>query len=342
MSELILGVDGGQTSTAALLASSDGTILGVGFGGPANHIHEAGGMERMQRSLRDAVTAAFAQAGITPVAVVSACFGMTGAAEYVAQVAPQFLTAGQLSAYHDVVTALAGASIATPGVVVIAGTGAIAYGRSADGRAAQADGWGYLMGDEGSAYAIGLAALRAAAQAEDRRGPATLLRAYVPRFWHAADLRAVRALLYGGQMTRAEIAGLAWVTACAADQGDAVAQAILTAAGQSLARSALAVIAALGEQQPLVYPTGGVFRSERWVLRAFSDSLSSAAPALEIRRPAFPQVVGALLLAQQQAGLPLDEAYLTRLRRTLPESLANKAPARSCADLTTTGDRKNE
>src|SRR5262245_41653301 len=54
MSGLILGVDGGQTSTVALLATRAGAILGMGYGGPANHIHEAGGMERMQRSLRDA------------------------------------------------------------------------------------------------------------------------------------------------------------------------------------------------------------------------------------------------------------------------------------------------
>src|SRR3954470_1941330 len=95
---LILGVDGGQTSTVALLASRSGEILGTGYGGPANHIHEPGGMERMQRSLRDAVLSAFEQAEIKPVAVESACFGMTGGAQLVADVAPKFIDAGRLSA----------------------------------------------------------------------------------------------------------------------------------------------------------------------------------------------------------------------------------------------------
>src|SRR5215207_7263596 len=175
MTGLFLGVDGGQTRTVALLASRDGGILGVGYGGPANHIHEPGGMERMQRSLRDAVQTAFGQAGIASAAVVSTCFGMTGGAEFVPEVAPKFLEARTLTAYHDVVTALAGASIASPGIVVIAGTGAIAYGRSADGRSARADGWGYLIGDEGSAYDIGVQVLRAAAQSADGRGETTVL-----------------------------------------------------------------------------------------------------------------------------------------------------------------------
>ena len=69
-----------------------------------------GNAERMERSLRDAVGGAFAQAGIASVAVESACFGMTGGAELVPEVAAKFLTAEHLTAVHDVVTALAGAS----------------------------------------------------------------------------------------------------------------------------------------------------------------------------------------------------------------------------------------
>lgn len=335
MTGLILGVDGGQTSTAALLVSSDGTIIGAGYGGPANHIHEAGGMERMQRSLRDAVTGAFEQAGIAPASVDSVCFGMTGGAELVPQVAPKFLEARILTAYHDVVTALAGASLAQPGIVVIAGTGAIAYGRDAGGGEAKADGWGYLMGDEGSAYDVGLKVLRAAAQAADGRGHDTLLRQFVPRFLEMADLAEVRAALYSDRITRAGIAGLAWVAYCAAESGDAAARDILANAGRSLAHAAQAVMNALtfeGEN-PVVYPTGGVFRAQHWVLDSFVERLKQVSSPAEIRMPAFPQVVGAVLLAQQQAGYAIDEAFLERLRQSLPERLQNKSDAPDCRDL---------
>lgn len=337
MSGLILGVDGGQTSTVALLATRAGAISGMGYGGPANHIHESGGMDRMQRSLRDAVVGAFAEAGITPVAVESACFGMTGGAELVADVAPKFIKADRLSAYHDVVTALAGASVASPGIVVIAGTGAIAYGRSADGREAKADGWGYLMGDEGSAYDIGLQVLRAAAQAQDKRGVETMLQRYVPRFWHKANLAEVRAALYTDQMTRADIAGLSLASYCAAERGDKVAQDILASAGKRLARTAKSVIDALkvDGQPSTIYPTGGVFRAGHWVLDPFEINLSQSVPHVEIKPPAFPQVIGALLLAHQQTGHLIDEAFLSQLRQTLPERLQNKSAAPDCSDLST-------
>jgi N-acetylglucosamine kinase-like BadF-type ATPase len=335
MSGLILGVDGGQTSTVAILAARSGKILGIGYGGPANHIHEAGGMERMQRSLRDAVLGAFEQAGISSIAVESACFGMTGGAELVKEVAPKFISVNILSAYHDVVTALAGASLASPGIVVIAGTGAIVYGRDEEGHEAKADGWGYLMGDEGSAYDIGLQVLRAAAQAKDKRGADTLLQTVVPRFWHKADLAGVRAALYTEQMTRADIAGLAWVAFCAAESGDKVAQDILANAGQQLAKAAYSVIEALDitRQNPMVYLTGGVFRAGHWVLDSFETSLKQFTSNIEIKMPAFPQVVGALLLAHQQTDAAIDESFLANLHQTLPSSLQNKSAAPNCDDL---------
>ena len=343
MAELILGVDGGQTSTVALLASRGGEILGVGNGGPANHIHEPRGMERMQRSLRDAVRATFEQAGIAPVAVESACFGMTGGAEFVPEVVPKFLNAGTLTAYHDVVTALAGASVASPGIVVIAGTGAIAYGQSADGRSARAGGWGYLMGDEGSAYDVGVQVLRAAAQSADGRGETTALQGYVSQFWKKTDLAGVHRALYSQQIERAEIAGLSWVAYCAAEGGDAVAQRILARAGDCLARAAGAVTAALemeGEH-PIIYPTGGVFRAGRWVLEPFERRLIELVPDAEIRQPAFPQVVGALLLAYQQAGVSLDEPLLARLQMSLPETLLNKSAAPDCGEFVSTEKRQS-
>lgn len=335
MTRLILGVDGGQTSTAALLATSDGMILGTGTGGPANHIHELGGMERMERSLRDAVTSAFVAAGITPFKVESACFGMTGGAEFVPAVAGKFLNAGSLIAVHDVVTALAGASTATPGIVVIAGTGAIAYGIDAGGNEAKADGWGYLMGDEGSAYAIGLAVLRAAGRAADGRGQATLLAELVPRFWRKSGLAEVRTALYSDQMTRTEIAGLSWLASCAAEKGDTAAQAILEEAGHNLARTAEAVAVRLNADgaRLSVYPTGGVFRAGKWVLEPFERELKQRLPQIEIKPPAFAQVVGSLLLAQRQAGEAIDTLSLERLRATLPPTLQNKSPLMDCADF---------
>lgn len=332
MTRFIIGVDGGQTSTVALLARADGEVVGIGTGGPANHIHEPGGMERMQRSLRDAVTSAFAQAGISSIQAESACFGMTGGMEYVPDAVSGFLQADILHVYHDVVTALAAASIAQPGIIVIAGTGAIVYGSTADQREARADGWGYFMGDEGSAYDIGLMVLRAAARAADGRGVETRLVRAVLRFWRKMNLMEVRAALYAQQISRAEIAGLSWVAYCAANGGDAVARNILADAGRKLGQTAAAVLATLGDNLP-VFVTGGVFQAGDWVLEPFKATVRQTAPNVDILPSAFPQVVGALLLAQRAAGYPIGAPYLVRLRATLPAGLSRKTAAFDCADL---------
>lgn len=324
--ELVLAVDGGQSRTLALIATPEGHILGSGLSGPANHVHEPGGMARMHRALRDAIGQAFEQAGLPPDRVRSACFGMTGGAEVVPQVVGAFLKSDHLTAYDDMVTALAGASLAQPGVVVIAGTGAIAYGRTADGRQARSGGWGYIMGDEGSAYDLGIQTLRAATQAQDGRGPATSLLAAVPAHFGLADMPAVREAVYSPAIGRPQIASLARVAAQAAAGGDAVARALFVQAGQSLAQAALAVLARLEmvEQGMPVYPTGGVFQAGPLILEPFGATLGQASPKSEIREAAFAPVIGALLMALQQAGLSIDNGVVQSIRTTLPALARSK------------------
>jgi N-acetylglucosamine kinase-like BadF-type ATPase len=113
---------------------------------------------------------------------------MTGSMEAARAIVQQLIPHSIVNSYHDTVTALAGASSAQPGVVVIAGTGSIAYGRLADGREAQAGGWGYMMGDEGSGYDIGREALRAATQAQDGRSAFTDYSKRFPAYFQARDL----------------------------------------------------------------------------------------------------------------------------------------------------------
>src|SRR5690606_11448844 len=177
---LVLAVDGGQSSSLALVATTDGQILGAGPGGPANHYHEPGGPERLRRAMTDSTLAALEAAGQTPEQITHAVLGMTGAMEQAQALVQELLPHASVHSYHDSVTALAGASVARPGVVVIAGTGAVAYGRLTDGREALAGGWGYIMGDEGSGHDIGINALRAITQAADGRGAPTLLSEVAP------------------------------------------------------------------------------------------------------------------------------------------------------------------
>lgn len=327
---LILGVDGGQSSTAALLATGEGRVLGVGAGGPANHIHEPGGVQRMENSLGTAVRSAFASAGLEPGRIASACFGMTGGMDLVPALAPRFLETDRLVVVHDTVTALAGASRGQPGLLIISGTGAIAYGRTMDGREARADGAGYLLGDEGSGYWIGLQALRAYARALDGRGPATQLSALVPEALGQPDFAGVHRAIYSQTLGRPDIAALAAVVSRAAAAGDAVAEAIVAEAGAHLAVTARAVFGQLPDLPPIIYPAGGVLQAGSPVLAAFRRALLEAIPAAEFQLPAYPQVVGALIVARQQLAEPLTDSFYQQLDQTLPAQVHRKqrqAPA---------------
>jgi N-acetylglucosamine kinase-like BadF-type ATPase len=325
-SALVLAVDGGQTSTLALVATYAGQILGAGLAGPSNHFHEPGGPERLERALSQSITAALRQAQCTADQVTHVCLGMTGAVEQAKDVVGRMLPGTATQAHFDMVTALAGASIAQPGVVVIAGTGSIAYGRLENGRDARAGGWGYLIGDEGSAYQIGRGALRAASHAADRRGPPTTLLQRIPEHFRMPTLRAVRDAVYTPAIQRPQIAALAAVVAQAAYAGDQVAAGLLDQAGRDLAAAALAVIAQLDMQDSgmNVYTTGGAFRAGRLLLDPFKAAIRAHSAASSVHDASFSPVIGALFLALQATGSSLSADLIESIRRSLPQFAIEK------------------
>lgn len=316
----VLAVDGGQSSTLALLADLDGTIRGSGRGGPSNHYYEPGGPERLARALRDSTAAALNSAGCSATSVIQVCLGMTGAHPQAEVIAQSLFPSAGVQLYHDAVTALAGASVVQPGVIVIAGTGAVAYGRLDSGEEARSSGWGYLMGDEGSGYWIGVEAIRAACQASDGRGEPTALIQRIPEHLQVDDLRALHRQIYAHELSRSTIATLAAITAAAAQSGDAVAIRLLQRAGQELAQAAVAVITRLGQLETglPIYNTGGVFRAGAPILDSFGAAIAARSPHSSIQAATFSPSVGTLLLALRAAGVELSPRIIEQVRRTLP------------------------
>ncbi len=309
-----LGVDGGQTSTLALLCDETGALLGVGRAGPSNHVGEPGGPARLEAALSGSIHGAFAAAGLEPAAVEAACLGMTGGGEKVATVLPAIVPIAKLQIEHDSVTAQAGALAGGPGVIVIAGTGSVAFGVNSAGQRARAGGWAYIMGDEGSGYDLGRQALIAAARASDGRGPATRLLADVLQRLGKATLWDVRTAVYGGEIDRAAIAQLSRVVVEASQAGDAVADAILDRGCHELAEIAAAVLRQLGmdEQEAPVAPVGGLFRAGDAIMGPFVRHLAELAPCARVRPPIYPPALGAVLLALRLAGIAFDDAVRQR------------------------------
>src|SRR5262245_42536285 len=113
----IVAVDGGQSSTLAVVATLTGRILGAGLAGPSNHIPEPGGLERLANALHQSIGQALTEAVCTPHQVSHVCMGMTGAVDEPREIVIRMFPAAAIQVYYDMVTALAGASVARPGVV---------------------------------------------------------------------------------------------------------------------------------------------------------------------------------------------------------------------------------
>ncbi|MFN2282877.1 MAG: BadF/BadG/BcrA/BcrD ATPase family protein, partial [Anaerolineae bacterium] len=187
-----------------------------------------------------------AAAGGQPVQPAAICLGLAGAARPADQAVIQAWADARYPSVpviitHDARLALAAGTPEGWGIAVLCGTGAMVYGEDPQGQVARADGWGYLLGDDGSGYAIGRAALRAVARAVDGRGPQTALTEAILTHWSLRQPQDLIAHVYAPSTQRADIAALAVLVQTVALWGDAVAAAILQDAGRELAVAVEAV-----------------------------------------------------------------------------------------------------
>jgi N-acetylglucosamine kinase-like BadF-type ATPase len=330
---LLLAIDGGQTATKALIARGDGTVLGSGRGGPSDHFHIEGGVEKNRRAILGAIDDVLLATGSAAEQVVAAGLGLTGAPagsrapEVVVGIVRERLSPQEITVVPDYVTNLAGASGGEPGVVLIAGGGAIGYGVTEEGDEAIAGGYGFLLGDEGSAFDIGKRAIAAAARGADRRAEPTALQNVVEEHFEVERVRQLPRVIYAAGFSRERISLLAPKVVRTAEAGDVAAVEIVQNAGEELARTALGVIRQLFTPGTgvSVYLTGGVFRADELLLGPFRARLQREWPEAEPREPRFPPAVGGLILAARSVGVSVDTAWLDTVAATLPSALERPA-----------------
>ena len=166
---------------------------------------------------------------------------MSGGPEDKREILGELLSTDQLEVVTDAQIALWGATGGEPGIVVIAGTGSIAFGQNANGKTARAGGWGYVFGDDGGAFGIVRQALRAALRQEEGWGSATLLHELLLTACAATTANELMHRFYTDEYSRDQIAALAPLVGKAALEGDEPARQILAKAAQQLARLASAV-----------------------------------------------------------------------------------------------------
>ena len=258
-SSLYLGIDGGGTKTLALIANDAGTVLGRGIAGPSNY-HRVGidaAYLALDKAFQNALYAIPSQDEINKSKQIKAvCLGLAGVDRPVDRMMFQDWLNSRLPQvpFHLTNDALPVLAAGTPqnwGVAVISGTGSIAYCLTPQGKLARAGGWGYIFGDEGSAYSIGLEALRAAAQSADGRLPETRLLPAILSNWNLVDPADLVNKVYSTSIGRENIAQLSILVAQTAGLGDKIAQGILENAGRDLARIGFAAAKYLDLTKPV-------------------------------------------------------------------------------------------
>jgi N-acetylmuramic acid 6-phosphate etherase len=295
----ILGVDGGATRTDAVLSDQEGRILGLGEGGPSNY--NVVGLEAATSALNQAIESALTDAHQEAPTVKAAVLGVAFRDEpnpFSAWFARRLPNAKTM-VVPDYELALPAGTPDGWGIAVICGTGSVAYGRDPEGHKAITGGWGYLIGDEGSGYAIGLAALRALTRAIDGRGPKTQLMDLILKEWKLEKPNDVAPRVYQEGTTHADIAALTPLVETAARAGDSVAISLLTEAGHELAIAVAALVQKL--QWPETIPcaqAGSVILNSQFMANAFLEWIEKFKIPLDPIEQVSEPVHGALRLAR--------------------------------------------
>jgi N-acetylglucosamine kinase-like BadF-type ATPase len=298
-SHLFLGVDGGQSSTKALIGDASGRVLGRGVAGPCNHVSAAEAKAKFLRTIRECVGVAIADAGLSPdVVFEAACFGMSGGPEDKEALLREAVAAERWMVTHDALIALSGALGGEDGIVAIAGTGSIAFGRRGS-QTMRAGGWGYIFGDEGGAFWIVREALRASLRAEEGWGQETMLRERLLQTTGMKSAYEVLHAFYTPLWPRSRVAKMAAEVSAVAEAGDWPATLIMKSAGSSLATLVDAVYDKLWRRGHTARASyiGGVFQNPV-VLETFTSLLIP-----EVHPPVWDAAGGALIEALRLAGI---------------------------------------
>jgi glucosamine kinase len=296
-----MGIDGGGSTLRVAITTDDLTPVAEYRAGSANP--NVIGHDRSAALIRGAVRSVLDQAALTADDIAGAGIGIAGASAAYAEDWLRTVVDGVLPDVHtvpssDIEIALVGAHGARQGVLVLAGTGSVALAVNPDGSQTRIGGWGYLIGDEGGGFWLGMEALRAVVRAHDGRGPGTALTGRVLAHLELESVQGLTLWLYGVDTPRVRTVGqMAGLVLAAAAAGDSVALDIVDRAAQELAHLCQMAVQRCAMDDPPVAFAGGLLESPTLLRQQLCDQLGRA----DVPLPRYPPVIGAALLAKLTA-----------------------------------------
>ncbi len=295
----VIGIDGGGSTVRVVVVKPDLTVVGKSSGETVNP--SVIGQEKAIQRIRDKIHEAISNAGLQAEDIDAISLGIAGTAksypkDWLREIAVAVTPQAHIVPASDYEIALVGAHGKPEGVLILAGTGSVAYGVNDKGESVQIGGWGYLLGDEGSGYWLGTEALKAITRAADGRSPETILSSVLLEKLDISEVQSLISWLYNPQVYRTpDVAKLAPLVLEQAANGDDVAQEIVGRGADELANHVQTVIRRLNMENPPIAFTGGLLSKPN----PLSDALCNRLQMENIPTPRYSPVIGATLLALQ-------------------------------------------
>lgn len=328
----VCGVDAGATKTDCAISASDGTLVARWADGPALMLVG----DEFAAAIAAAVRKCCSTADLPATAIDVTAIGLAGVdtadrQEHARRALGAALRGSVLIVENDASVALEAATATRPAAVVMAGTGSIGYGEDAEGRPLRVGGWGHVLGDEGSGYAIGVAACAAALRAADGRGAATALTRRAREHFELNDVRELVGLTERFALEPGTAASFAPVVLQLAQDGDGTAEQIVDRAATHLVGYAKSLIDQLElERRGLLMLGGGLLANSNYYAELLTAGIRAVRPAARVRGFDLPPVGGAVLKALAVLyGLDRADGLRTSLRRGFGAPLPDQQPARS-------------
>lgn len=307
MGRFVIGVDGGGTKTLGAIAGPDAVVLAQNEVGSTNYNVQP--LDVVRANLRLLVDNLLHAVGGRAEEVGAICLGMSGCdrpedKKTYGNLAAEVVPGAKCEAVNDAVIALVGGVGVPRGIIVISGTGSIAYGYDGLSKSARCGGWGNILGDEGSGYGLAFHSLRAIMRAHDGRGEPTALRDAILGRLHLERPEQLLGWLREVKWGKAEIAALSREVLETAAAGDPVARRIMEQEADDLAHQAQAVAAKLfpGQTDFSVVVGGGNLRKSRVYFDCFTAAVARRLPGVPVILPEREPVEGAVIYAAGMAG----------------------------------------
>jgi len=299
MNGYVLGIDGGGTKTTVCAADMQGNILSVFKTGAINLNGESA--ENVKKNLHTVFNEASVKIGGLRY-IRSVCIGAAGISNADARLFLENTVrdagyTGKLIIAGDHQTALYGALGSPEGIILIAGTGSICYGRNISGKEHRSGGYGYLIDDEGSGYAIGRDILKAMVRSHDGREGKTVLTPMVFEQLGMSTIEEVIGFLYHKNTNKRDVAALAPILTRALEDGDEAARKIAQNCCDELVKLVSAVVKKLGLEDCFLAMAGSILQKDEFTRKGFVDAIQRKFPRVVCTHPKNDAAYGAILMA---------------------------------------------